>query len=141
MVEVYRAHHAEIGRNVTIKVIGRHLESDPLLNERFRREAKAIIQLRHPNIVQLYDFGETGGGHYAVTEYAGEGDLDDLMRDILTGERYVDQDDVNFITRQIASALDYAHNRVVERPLSLALSNSFGFGGHNVTLAVRRWEE
>jgi 3-oxoacyl-[acyl-carrier-protein] synthase II len=36
--------------------------------------------------------------------------------------------------------LDYAHNRLVERPVALALSNSFGFGGHNVTLAVRRWE-
>ena len=137
MVEVYRAHHAEIGRNVTVKVIGRHLESDPLLNERFRREAKAIIQLRHPNIVQLYDFGETGGGHYAVTEYAGEGDLDDLMRDILTGERYVDQDDVNFIVRQIASALDYAHNRnivhfdvtpanVLVRPSGQVLLSDFG---------------
>ncbi len=37
--------------------------------------------------------------------------------------------------------LDYTPNRMVERPVTLALSNSFGFGGHNVSLLVRRWEE
>ncbi|MBT8398719.1 MAG: beta-ketoacyl-ACP synthase II, partial [Gemmatimonadetes bacterium] len=48
---------------------------------------------------------------------------------------------INFSEADPACDLDYAHNRVVERPVALALSNSFGFGGHNVTLAVRRWEE
>jgi 3-oxoacyl-[acyl-carrier-protein] synthase II len=37
--------------------------------------------------------------------------------------------------------LDYVTNGMVERPVKLALSNSFGFGGHNVSLAIRRWEE
>ena len=37
--------------------------------------------------------------------------------------------------------LNYGHNTVVERPVELAVSNSFGFGGHNVTLAIKRWEE
>src|SRR5690606_13771642 len=36
--------------------------------------------------------------------------------------------------------LDYATQGAVERPVELALSNSFGFGGHNVSLAIRRWE-
>ncbi len=48
---------------------------------------------------------------------------------------------INFSDADPACDLDYAHNRTVERPISLALSNSFGFGGHNVTLAIRRWEE
>jgi 3-oxoacyl-[acyl-carrier-protein] synthase II len=47
---------------------------------------------------------------------------------------------INFSEADPACDLDYAHNRVVERPVSLAISNSFGFGGHNVTLAIRRWE-
>ena len=36
--------------------------------------------------------------------------------------------------------LEYAHGGMIERPVRLALSNSFGFGGHNVCLAVRGWE-
>ena len=47
---------------------------------------------------------------------------------------------INFSDPDPECDLDYAHNRVVERPVKLALSNSFGFGGHNVTLAIRRWE-
>ncbi len=48
---------------------------------------------------------------------------------------------INFSEPDPECDLDYAHNRVVERPVKLALTNSFGFGGHNVTLALRRWEE
>jgi 3-oxoacyl-[acyl-carrier-protein] synthase II len=47
---------------------------------------------------------------------------------------------INFAQADPECDLDYAHNRMVERPVRLALSNSFGFGGHNVTLAFRRWE-
>lgn len=48
---------------------------------------------------------------------------------------------INFFDPDPECDLDYGHNRTEERPVRLALSNSFGFGGHNVTLAVRRWEE
>ncbi|MHB1194281.1 MAG: beta-ketoacyl-ACP synthase II [Longimicrobiales bacterium] len=46
---------------------------------------------------------------------------------------------INFQERDPACDLDYAHGGMVERPVELALSNSFGFGGHNVCLAIRRW--
>jgi 3-oxoacyl-[acyl-carrier-protein] synthase II len=48
---------------------------------------------------------------------------------------------INFTEADPECDLDYAHNRRADRPVGLALSNSFGFGGHNVCLAVRRWEE
>ena len=48
---------------------------------------------------------------------------------------------INQFDRDPACDLDSAPNRKVEREVKVALSNSFGFGGHNVTLAVRRWEE
>jgi 3-oxoacyl-[acyl-carrier-protein] synthase II len=48
---------------------------------------------------------------------------------------------INFTTPDPACDLDYAHNRLVERDVEVALSNSFGFGGHNVTLAIARWLE
>jgi 3-oxoacyl-[acyl-carrier-protein] synthase II len=46
----------------------------------------------------------------------------------------------NFSTADPVCDLDYAHNRKVEQPVRIAISNSFGFGGHNVCLAVRRWD-
>ena len=48
---------------------------------------------------------------------------------------------INFSEPDPECDLNYAHNEMVERPVGLALSNSFGFGGHNVCLALRRWEE
>jgi 3-oxoacyl-[acyl-carrier-protein] synthase II len=47
---------------------------------------------------------------------------------------------INFETPDPACDMDYAHGGMVERPVRLALSNSFGFGGHNVCLAIRRWD-
>jgi len=47
----------------------------------------------------------------------------------------------NFSTPEPACDLNYAHNQMLERPVQYAISNSFGFGGHNVCLAVKRWED
>jgi 3-oxoacyl-[acyl-carrier-protein] synthase II len=46
----------------------------------------------------------------------------------------------NFTTPDPACDLNYAHNTQVDRKVTIALSNSFGFGGHNVCLAVRSWQ-
>jgi 3-oxoacyl-[acyl-carrier-protein] synthase II len=48
---------------------------------------------------------------------------------------------INFSTPDPACDLNYAHNQGIEREVRVAISNSFGFGGHNVCLAVKRWEE
>ena len=48
---------------------------------------------------------------------------------------------INFSERDEACDLEYAHGGAIERPVEYALSNSFGFGGHNVCLALRRYEE
>ena len=47
---------------------------------------------------------------------------------------------INFSTPDPACDLNYAHNQRVDRPVRFAMSNSFGFGGHNVCLVVRRWD-
>ncbi len=48
---------------------------------------------------------------------------------------------INFSEADPDCDLNYSFNEPTERPVGLALSNSFGFGGHNVTLAIKRWEE
>jgi 3-oxoacyl-[acyl-carrier-protein] synthase II len=48
---------------------------------------------------------------------------------------------INFFEADPECDLNYGHNRLEERSVRLALSNSFGFGGHNVSLLLRRWEE
>ena len=48
---------------------------------------------------------------------------------------------INFSTPDPVCDLNYAHNTMVERPVNVVLSNSFGFGGHNVCLAMRKWEQ
>jgi 3-oxoacyl-[acyl-carrier-protein] synthase II len=46
---------------------------------------------------------------------------------------------INFSVRDPECDLNYAHNQRIERTVGVAISNSFGFGGHNVCLAVRGW--
>ena len=48
---------------------------------------------------------------------------------------------INFSDPDPDCDLDYTPNQMVERAARIAISNSFGFGGHNVTLLIRRWEE
>jgi 3-oxoacyl-[acyl-carrier-protein] synthase II len=47
---------------------------------------------------------------------------------------------INFSTPDPTCDLNYAHNRMIERPVRVSITNSFGFGGHNVCLALRRWD-
>src|SRR5215475_73979 len=73
MGAVYRATHVGTGRRVAVKVIAPELAGNSEFIERFRREAKTIGLLRHPNIVNVTDFGVTGAGDqtvaYLVMEY------------------------------------------------------------------------
>jgi len=115
--EVYRAYQSDMDREVAIKIVGRGRQSDEVFNRRFRREAKAIARLRHPNIVQMFDFGLAQGGHYMVMEYVEGGyTLANLLREAKRGERYLNPDDITFLIRQIGAALDHAHeNGVIHR--------------------------
>ena len=58
MAEVYKAYHASLDRFVALKVLHPFLGEDPQFKDRFGKEARNVAQLRHPNIVGVYDFGE-----------------------------------------------------------------------------------
>ena len=77
---VYRAADPLINRRVAIKVMADSLAQDPVLRERFLREAQAAGSLQHPNLVTIYDFGEIDDHLYIAMEYVEGDDLADLLR-------------------------------------------------------------
>jgi len=68
MGEVYRARDTRLERNVAVKVLRERFKDDAASLGRFRREARAVAALSHPNILALYDIGEERGIAYVVTE-------------------------------------------------------------------------
>jgi eukaryotic-like serine/threonine-protein kinase len=69
MAVVYLAHDEELHRRVAIKVLAEHLAGDDNFRARFLQESKLAGRLSHPNVVQVYDAGETEGSPYIVMEY------------------------------------------------------------------------
>jgi len=68
MGEVYRGHDERLGRDVAIKIVAEGLASEDKELERFQREARTLASLSHPNILNIFDFGEHDGVCYAVME-------------------------------------------------------------------------
>src|ERR1700676_137844 len=100
---VYRAYHAQLERTGAVKVL-QGISPDPATTARFRHEAQAIAQMRHPNIVNVYDFGEHDGVPYMIIEYVPSGSLANRLSqgplDTATTLKYL---------RGIAAGLDHAH--------------------------------
>lgn len=68
MATVYRATDEVLQRDVAVKVLHAHLADDPAFLDRFRREARAAAALSHPNVVAVFDWGESAEGVYLVME-------------------------------------------------------------------------
>jgi hypothetical protein len=105
MAEVYKGRHPRLDRTVAIKILPASLAGDADFRQRFEREAKAIAALRHPNIVQMFDFGDVEGLYYMVMEYVDGTDLSRYMNE--SGP--MDLAQVRPILNDLAGALDYAH--------------------------------
>ena len=69
MGEVYRARDTRLERDVAVKVLPANLSSDPTLQQRLEREAKAVSKLSHPHICTLHDIGHQDGVDFLVMEY------------------------------------------------------------------------
>ncbi len=107
MGQVYRARDPRLDREVAIKVLLTSLANEPGYLERFRREARAVAKLNHPNIVQVYDFGEQGDLTYLVMPLISGGTL----REYLAHRRVLPLAEAVSIIEQVAGALQYAHER------------------------------
>ncbi len=112
MSVVYRARDNYLGRLVSIKVLRQQFTADPAFLERFRREARAVAALSHPNVVSLYDVGQQGDCHYLVMEYV-EGET---LREKIQREGHLPPEEAVRIGVQVLAALGHAHaRRVVHR--------------------------
>ena len=100
---VYRAYHVQLERPGAVKVL-QALSPDPDTTARFRHEAQAIAQMRHPNIVNVYDFGEFEGTPYMIVEYVPGGSLANRL-----SQGPVTPAAALKYLRGIAAGLDYAH--------------------------------
>src|SRR6188768_2506715 len=79
MANVYLAEDAELGRRVAIKILSDRHAADEQFVERFRREAKNAAGLSHPNIVSIYDRGDSEGTYYIAMEYLDGRSLKELI--------------------------------------------------------------
>ena len=106
MSSVYRAVDTLLERNVALKILHPHYGEDAEYVERFRREARSVAQLSHPNIVTVIDRGEADGHQYIVFEYVDGESLKQLVDRTgpLPARRAVE------LGLQVAEALAFAHN-------------------------------
>jgi serine/threonine protein kinase len=111
MSAVYKATDPNLKRVVAIKLIHPHLSSDPDFVRRFEEEAAAVAQLRHPGIIQVYDFNNDDDNYYMVLEFVpGETFQDHLKRLNASGRKLSVPKAVEYMA-EICDAVDYAHQR------------------------------
>ena len=115
MGEVYLAEHVRLHRREALKVLLPQFEPHAAFLSRFRREARAVNRLQHPNIVVIYDYGQLPNGRFYLSmEYAEGTRLDEVLRRLgpLPVQRSV------ALISQLADAVDHAHARgVVHRDI------------------------
>ncbi|HXQ36506.1 MAG TPA: serine/threonine-protein kinase, partial [Anaerolineales bacterium] len=113
MAEVFLGTHLTLDRPVAVKVMHNYIEADPDLQSRFEREAKVVAALRHPNIIQIYDFDTADGHPYIVMEYLKGPTLATYLRELHRGSDRLPPARIARLLTALASALDYAHEQGV----------------------------
>jgi serine/threonine-protein kinase len=151
MGEVYLAQDTRLERQVALKLLPPRFAEDPRRIQRFRQEARAISALNHPNIITIYEIGETGeasgGAHFIATEFIEGRTLRDLIRD-----GRVDPSEALEITIQAAGALSAAHaagithrdikpENIMLRPDGYVKVLDFGLAKLNDRQAAARFDE
>ncbi len=113
MGAVYRARQTNLDRTVALKILSPRLNTDPAFAERFTREARTLARMTHPNIVTVFDFGQSEAMHYLVMEY-----IDGVnLRDAIETTRFEPVQALAVIG-QICDALQYAHDQgIVHRDI------------------------
>ncbi len=126
MAEVWKGFDPQLKRYVAIKFLHTNLRSDPDFMNRFLREGQAIAALRHPNIVQVYDFqvaapGDEGPTAYMVMDYIEGPTLADYVRQTSYEHKFPSANEIVRLFTSISLAVDYAHQqRMIHRDIKPA---------------------
>jgi serine/threonine protein kinase len=116
MGEVYRATDTKLGRDIALKVLPAEMAEDPERLARFRREAKALAQLDHPNIVTIHSVEECDGSHFLTMQL-----VDGLPLDRVIPQGGLPVEQIVEIASALADALAAAHEKgIVHRDLKPA---------------------
>lgn len=105
MGAVYKARQPHLDRDVALKILPPSLAETPEFTNRFSREGRLLARLNHPNIVSIYDFGETGGYFFLLMEFVDGVNLRQAMR---AGKFTPDQ--ALDIVPKVCKALQFAHD-------------------------------
>jgi serine/threonine protein kinase len=133
MAEVYLGTHLTLDRPVAVKVLHSHIESEPDLLTRFQREAKVIASLRHPNIVQIFDFDTYEGHPYIVMEYVNGLSFAAYLRNLHEKNLILPPKQIGRLLKSIAAGLDYAHSQgVIHRDIKPANILLHGNEGNSI---------
>ncbi len=107
MATIFRAVDFRMGRTVAVKILREVYSSDPKFVTRFQREARAASALQHPNIVQVFDYGQSAENYYIVMEFVEGTDLRRYLKrhGVLSSERAIE------IAHDVSLGLGAAHRR------------------------------
>jgi eukaryotic-like serine/threonine-protein kinase len=113
MSAVYKAQDHNLKRVVAIKLIHAHLSIDPEFVRRFEQEAAAVAQLRHPNLIQVFDFNHDADTYYIVFEFVPGETLQERLKRMGQAGRRMEVKEVVDIIAKTADGLHYAHNKEI----------------------------
>jgi serine/threonine-protein kinase len=121
MAEVYLGRHTTLDRLVAVKVLQSHLSEDANLLSRFKSEAQAVAAMRHPNIVQVFDFDVVDDRPFIVMEMLEGLSLKEYLAGLHDNNLRLSPRTISHLIASLASALEYAHARgIVHRDIKPA---------------------
>ena len=109
MATVYKAYQPSLEREVALKVLRPGFADDPEFFQRFQREARSIAKLRHPHIVQVFDFEPLDGRYVLAMEFLEGGTLKDRVTSLAQEGKRLSNVQIARIVSEVSDALTYAH--------------------------------
>src|SRR6266480_8012676 len=134
MATIYRARDLRMDRVVAVKVLREVYSTDPKFVRRFQVEAKAMFSLQHPNIVQVYDYGQTDGTYFMVMELIEGTNLQRYLHSVglLDAEKAVNIAHDIALGLGAAHRLGIVHHAVIPQHILLGRDGSIKLTGFSI---------